>query len=152
MTSGCANSPGFIPARGAPNSANARKTLSALSGADSTRISRSLVYLGSVYSMTAYPPTTIYLASKRFKALNRSLKFEFRLTSAPPAARLLYHFPCRRKDGVRPLTLPELHVEGAVAFRHFADPLHDFGTVFFAHPDNSNVGTAGALHVSVVEA
>src|SRR5262249_6350307 len=113
-----------MPASGAPKSAKARNTRVAFSGLTSIHTSRSLVKRGSVYSITAYPPTTRYLAPQRLNALNRSLKLEFGLTPVLPPIGVQDHLPCGGENRRRALALPEFNIERAAAFADFAQTFH----------------------------
>src|ERR1039457_1458892 len=103
-----------MPARGAPNFNSGRYTRSAFSALESIHTSRSFVYRGSVYNITACPPTMRYLTPFSLKMLNSSSKSEFIASSGAAPMCIDRHLPRRLEDRLCTQALPVLDVEGPV--------------------------------------
>src|ERR1035437_7957950 len=86
----------------------------AYSALASIHTSRSFVYRGSVYSITAWPPTMRYLTPFSLKMLNSSSKPEFIASVGAVPMCIDRHLPRRREDRLRTQALPILDVERPV--------------------------------------
>src|SRR5436305_5376444 len=83
----------------------------AFSADGSIQMSRSFVLYGSVYFITAYPPTTRYRTPPSFKSRNRSLKLELISTGPFQSRRCDRQVPCRGENLCVAEGLPELDVK-----------------------------------------
>src|SRR4051794_26574581 len=121
------------PFAGVPNFRSASIAPAAFSGDGSIRRSRSFVLCGSVYFITAYPPTTRYRTPASFKSRNRSLKFELISTESFQRRRRDRQVPGRRKNLRVSQCLPELDVKLTPRFIATGQSFHDKAFVHFSY-------------------